>query len=300
MASDPKSLPVGAIKVGKRFRKNLGDIDALADSISRLGLLHPIVVNLDHRLVAGFRRLHAVKKLGWDSVSVRFVHDLKDLDEIDAQGEENTCREDFTPAEAEAYQQARLPYCKKQAEAEGREKKREGGEKGGRGRPADRSGKSFPTPNGEPKRDESARAESRAAETTGYSRTTLAKVTALREAAEEDPEGFGDLFEKTTQPGAKVDALYKELERRQNPPEPAEEEEYPHSELLHRWLTMIQGQMTFLLTEKGDIEGLLAEPDKWDWEDVNAFLLPQIRGLQRILAHYEQELCKHAKNRKRV
>jgi ParB-like chromosome segregation protein Spo0J len=33
---------VADIKVGQRFRKDLGDIDALAEDIAELGLLQPI------------------------------------------------------------------------------------------------------------------------------------------------------------------------------------------------------------------------------------------------------------------
>ena len=38
------TLPLGAIRVGKRFRQHMGDIDALAASIAEHGLLHAIVV----------------------------------------------------------------------------------------------------------------------------------------------------------------------------------------------------------------------------------------------------------------
>ena len=57
-------LPIAAIRVEGRFRRALGDIASLADSIAEVGLLHPIVVTPDHRLIAGARRLHAMRKLG--------------------------------------------------------------------------------------------------------------------------------------------------------------------------------------------------------------------------------------------
>ena len=46
-------LPISKIKVGKRHRKNLGDLTSLAASIKELGLLHPIVVRPDGKLIAG-------------------------------------------------------------------------------------------------------------------------------------------------------------------------------------------------------------------------------------------------------
>src|SRR5262249_20123630 len=65
---------VHSIKVGLRHRRDMGDIDGLAKSISELGLLHPIVVNEDGLLIAGGRRLEAVKRLGWQDVRVTVVN----------------------------------------------------------------------------------------------------------------------------------------------------------------------------------------------------------------------------------
>ncbi|MHB1425082.1 MAG: ParB N-terminal domain-containing protein [Gemmataceae bacterium] len=44
-----------------------------------MGLLHPIVVTTDHRLVAGRRRLAAAKELGWVDIPVHVVHGLDDV-----------------------------------------------------------------------------------------------------------------------------------------------------------------------------------------------------------------------------
>ena len=66
-------LPVSEITVGERFRKELGDIEALADSICELGLLHPVVVDRRNRLIAGGRRLAAAKLLGWERIPARIV-----------------------------------------------------------------------------------------------------------------------------------------------------------------------------------------------------------------------------------
>jgi ParB-like chromosome segregation protein Spo0J len=50
-------MAIADIKVGKRHRRDLGDIAALAESIKAVGLLHPIVVQPDGKLIAGARRL---------------------------------------------------------------------------------------------------------------------------------------------------------------------------------------------------------------------------------------------------
>lgn len=87
------------IKIGTRYRHDLGDVQALADSMSDVGLLHPIVVNTRGELIAGARRLAAAQLLGWEDIPATVVP----LDEI-VRGEmaENTHRKDFLPSEAVA------------------------------------------------------------------------------------------------------------------------------------------------------------------------------------------------------
>lgn len=67
-------LALEAIVVGDRVRKDLGDLQRLADSIQRHGLLHPVVVTPDSRLIAGVRRLEAVRMLGWTEVPVTIIN----------------------------------------------------------------------------------------------------------------------------------------------------------------------------------------------------------------------------------
>lgn len=95
--------PVTNIYVGDRFREELGDIDALAESIKTHGLLHPLVLTVDeeqrYTLVAGFRRLNAVKQLGWECVPYTLLEALtvREVREIELQ--ENIRRKDFTEYE---------------------------------------------------------------------------------------------------------------------------------------------------------------------------------------------------------
>ena len=100
------TLPLAAIRVGERHRKDLGDIDGLARSIADIGLLHPVVVTPAGDLVAGERRLRAAQMLGWESIPATVV----DLDSI-VRGEhaENTHRKDFTLSEAVAIAEALEP-----------------------------------------------------------------------------------------------------------------------------------------------------------------------------------------------
>ena len=41
--------PIDSIEIGERHRRDLGEIDGLAESIKQVGLLHPIVIRNDGR-----------------------------------------------------------------------------------------------------------------------------------------------------------------------------------------------------------------------------------------------------------
>jgi ParB/Sulfiredoxin domain len=71
------TLPLAAIRVGARHRREFGNLDSLARSIDDIGLLHPIVVTPDGFLIAGERRLRAAAQLGWSEIpitEIRFAH----------------------------------------------------------------------------------------------------------------------------------------------------------------------------------------------------------------------------------
>jgi ParB family chromosome partitioning protein len=61
------------IRVGKRHRKDMGDVAGLANSIQDIGLLHPVTVDEENNLLAGARRLAACKSLGWMTIPVNVV-----------------------------------------------------------------------------------------------------------------------------------------------------------------------------------------------------------------------------------
>ena len=90
-----EKMNVNDIKVGERYRKELGDLETLCESMTELELLHPIVVTDDGRLIAGYRRLEAAKKLGWETISVNKVK-LNDI--LRGELDENAMRKNFTPS----------------------------------------------------------------------------------------------------------------------------------------------------------------------------------------------------------
>lgn len=75
-------------------KRNLGDITSLVESIEHLGLLNPITVLRDGTLVAGYHRLHACKRLGWDEVEANVV-DLDTLHAELAEIDENLIRNEL-------------------------------------------------------------------------------------------------------------------------------------------------------------------------------------------------------------
>ena len=81
---------VASIRVGNRHRTNLGDIESLAKSIDRDGLLQPITVTPDGFLVCGARRLAALKLLGRKTTSVWVRSGLSDrLGQLLAEQDDN-------------------------------------------------------------------------------------------------------------------------------------------------------------------------------------------------------------------
>jgi ParB/RepB/Spo0J family partition protein len=89
------SLSIGAINANRseRQRRSLQNIDVLADSIRRLGLIHPIVIDRENNLVAGERRLTACRTLGWTHINCQYVDELDPLLAHAIELEENVKRE---------------------------------------------------------------------------------------------------------------------------------------------------------------------------------------------------------------
>ena len=81
-----------------RQRRQLdpASIATLAADIARHGLLNPIILDEDHELIAGERRLAAMRQLGWTKVPVRFWHLLDPRTRHRLEWAENVHREDLS------------------------------------------------------------------------------------------------------------------------------------------------------------------------------------------------------------
>ena len=184
-----------------RHRKQLGDLTELAESMYRHGLLHPIVITTERRLIAGQRRLEAAKLLGWKRIPVRVV----DIDgAAHAEADENTIRLDFTPSERVAIAKTIEAAERKAAKDRVRTQRPPGKSPGDR---------------------EATTARTRIAKRVGTSYKTLERAREVVTAARDEPDKYGYLVEKMDRSGS-VAAAHRELivkrksnEIEKNPPQ---------------------------------------------------------------------------------
>lgn len=213
-----QTVPIDSIVVADRCRKNLGDVRALADSIKAVGLLHLPVVTGDRKLVAGERRLAAMRLLGWTETPVHEVATLAEAaDLLRAERDENTCRKDLSPSEAVAIGERIESVLRPEAEARREATLKQNstvvqtlhnGNRDGFGNPLpDPAQQSTPSP--APPRTRDAVGAS-----VGMSHTTYEKAKAVVEAARAEPEKYEPLVEQMDTSG-KVDRAFKTLRTEQ-------------------------------------------------------------------------------------
>ena len=124
-------IAISQIKIGRRARSDPGDVRSLAESIRKVGLLHPVVVDGNSRLISGRRRIAAVKLLGWSSVPVTVAVGLEEAAQaLRAERDENVQRLALKPTEALDLADRLEPLEREAA----KERKIEGQQSGGRGR----------------------------------------------------------------------------------------------------------------------------------------------------------------------
>lgn len=122
MNKDVSELLISEIAIGERFRKDVGDVSDLAQSIATVGQLQPVVITADNKLIAGLRRIRACEKIGLQSVLVSIATDAETARQLlIAERDENTCRKSFTIGEAvalgKALEELETPAAKARREA---------------------------------------------------------------------------------------------------------------------------------------------------------------------------------------
>ena len=101
--SPGSEIPIDSVIITNKTRKDFGDINSLAESISTVGLLLPIVINENNELIDGQRRLKAYTRLGRSAIPFYRVN-LKEI--VVGEFHANTNRKDFTTSERVAISNA--------------------------------------------------------------------------------------------------------------------------------------------------------------------------------------------------
>lgn len=88
-------INIDEIKIIDR-KRNAGDVTQLCASINEIGLLQPITVTSDFKLIAGLHRITACKLLGWKEIEVNVVDYNSDILSELAEIDENLIRNELT------------------------------------------------------------------------------------------------------------------------------------------------------------------------------------------------------------
>ena len=212
----PAMVDVADVVVGERDRVDLGDVEALAASIEGVGLLHPVVISPSRQLIAGGRRLAAVRSLGWVRMPVTVAQLSTVAELLRAEADENTQRKALTGTEALAAAERREKILAEMA----RERQRQAP---GEARGVKVSGGNLPQQSA----TETGKTRDLAAVGTGFSATSLRKVAVVRDAAEAETVRHGgesvpvpepvrevarEALAAVSRPGAKVDRAYRQVQ----------------------------------------------------------------------------------------
>lgn len=109
---------IDEIDVGNRIRSHFSeeDLDSLKDSIKQDGLLQPIIINQDNKLIAGHRRYLCCKALGHSTIQARKITTKGELHEAILEIRENMERQEFTFSEKMKAAEVIEPIIKEKSE----------------------------------------------------------------------------------------------------------------------------------------------------------------------------------------
>lgn len=222
-------LFINEIIVDERIRKNPTHIKELIDDIKENGQIQPITVRVDdtgsYRLVAGFRRLTAMKALGEQEIEAYVISEADEEKLLKMEISENEVRESFTRTE-------RMEYIKRLEEIEKKKAKERQGTR------TDIVQNSAP----------SQKSRDAVADQIGISHDTISKEKKIIEHKDQiDPEDFKDWDDGKLSTN-KVYVELKEKLRRAEQALDGRERSLQHS----------------IETLKSDKERLKEERDKWE------------------------------------
>lgn len=95
MAIQLAVVPLDKVWWDARFRKDLGDMDSLVESIREKGIIQPVTVTPDFELLAGERRVTAARTVGLTEIPALIREKKDSLDAREIELFENLVRKDF-------------------------------------------------------------------------------------------------------------------------------------------------------------------------------------------------------------
>jgi ParB/RepB/Spo0J family partition protein len=190
-----ESVPISNIKYEDkfRFRKELGDLGPLIESIKRQGLIHPIVITEDNQLICGRRRLAAYMQLERSEIEVTILNSTE-VNLSEAEADENTVRKNFTVEEIAEIDQ----FFREKEEIEAKKRQK-------RVPKSNSVSEDFADKN-------KGRSSSKIAERVGVSNRTLEKIRTIKEASTEG-DFTREVWKKVASGKVKVDKGYNQVKR---------------------------------------------------------------------------------------
>lgn len=210
--SSEGELPIDSIIISDRTRKDFGDIDSLAESISTVGLLQPIVINEKNELIDGQRRIQAYTRLGRSQIPFYRVS-LKEI--ILGEFHANFNRKEFTTSERVAICKAVEVLVMKHSRSVGRPRRNQKLDKS-----IMKDMKLSQDSTNEKNKNNmvnlttfSGRLKNNVSRYFGISRNTLEKEKEIVNAAEQNPELFSELVKKVDLKKISVDKAFHEMQK---------------------------------------------------------------------------------------
>ena len=212
-------IEISSIIITDRTRKDLGNIASLAESISLVGLMQPVVINENNELIDGQRRIKAYIQLGIKGIPF-FRVNLKEI--ILGEFHANFNRKDLTTSERVAISSKVEEFLRKHSRSVGKPRSNQ------------KTNEIFTketepsldlTSSEEPKINVvnlttySGRIKDNLSRYLGVSRNTLEKEKQIVEAAERDPVSFENIRQKVDKKKISIDKgfniIQKQIKRNQ-------------------------------------------------------------------------------------
>jgi DNA methylase/ParB-like nuclease domain len=207
-----REIPISSIIIIDRTRKDFGDIDSLAESISMVRLMQPIVINENNALIDGQRRIEAYIRLRRSQIPF-FRVNLKEI--LLGKFYADSNRKDFTTSERVAISNAIEEFLRKHSRGVGRPRSNQKSDEN-----TIRHNRPSPDPTNERSGNNSVklttfpgRIKDNVSRYFGISRNTLEKEKMIVNAGVQNPELFGELVKKVDLKKISVDKAFHEIHK---------------------------------------------------------------------------------------